>query len=158
MLAHKVNGDHPTSYSDLLLTAWKLERQNEARDPLLLKTTTTRRLNVTHSQAPLNWFPSWKLKGILTFTAQVAAVEGSEMGEDSDAKLNERRKLSLLQKIQKPPVVFVEQINWSATLPILLMQWSCTRRRPKTVLDVAVPTTSWEIVLRMWAKLPRRQV
>ena len=41
MLAHKVDGEHPTSYSNLLLAVWKLERQAEARDPLLLKTTLT---------------------------------------------------------------------------------------------------------------------
>ena len=39
MLAHKVDSDHPTSYSDLLLAAQKLERQNEARDHLPPKTT-----------------------------------------------------------------------------------------------------------------------
>ena len=41
MLAHKVDGKHPTSYSDLPLAAHKLERWPEARDPLLPKTTTT---------------------------------------------------------------------------------------------------------------------
>ena len=33
MLAHKVDGKHPTSYSDLLLVVWKLESQAGARDP-----------------------------------------------------------------------------------------------------------------------------
>ena len=86
MLAHKGDGDHPTNYSDLLLTAWKVERWNEAKDPLLPKTTITEGLNVTHSQIPLNLFPSQKLKGNQTFTAWSATVEGSEVGEDLDAK------------------------------------------------------------------------
>ena len=36
----KVDGKHPTSYSNLLLAAGKLDRWAEARDPLLPKTTT----------------------------------------------------------------------------------------------------------------------
>ena len=67
--AHKVDGEHPTSYSDLLLVAQKLERWAEARDPLLLKTTTAGRSNMTHSQTPENLFPSQRLKGNHTFTA-----------------------------------------------------------------------------------------
>ena len=86
MLAHKVDGDHPTSYSDLLLATQKLKKQNKARDPLLPKTTTTGRLNVSHSQTPVNLFPSGKLKGNQTFTAQLATMEGNKVGEDSDAK------------------------------------------------------------------------
>ena len=86
MLAHKVNIDHPTSYSDLLLTDRKLERQNETRDSLLLKTTTTEGSNVTHSQAPMNLFPSQKLKGNQAFTAWSVTMGGNKAGEDSDAK------------------------------------------------------------------------
>ena len=71
-----------TSYSDLLLAAWKLERQNEARDPLLPKTTTTGRSNITHSQTPANVFPSQKLKGNQTFTACLASLEGNKVEED----------------------------------------------------------------------------
>ena len=40
MLAHKVDGEHPARYSDLLLAAQKLERLAEARDLLLLKVTS----------------------------------------------------------------------------------------------------------------------
>ena len=40
MLAHKVSGENPVTYSKLLLGAWGLERLAEAGDPLLLKTTT----------------------------------------------------------------------------------------------------------------------
>ena len=86
MLAHKVDSDHPASYSDFLLAAQKIERQNKARDPLVLKTTTTGGLNVTHSQTPVNLFPSQKLKGNWTFTSQSATVEGNKVGEDPDAK------------------------------------------------------------------------
>ena len=86
MLAHKVDGDHPARYSDLLLAVCKLERQNEARDPLLPKTTLTGGLNITCSQTPVNLFPSQKLKDNWTFTAQLATMEGNKVGEDSDAK------------------------------------------------------------------------
>ena len=37
MLAHAVDGEYPSSYSDLLLATWKLERWAEAREPLLPK-------------------------------------------------------------------------------------------------------------------------
>ena len=40
MLAQKVDGEHPTGYSDLLPVAWKLEVWAEARDHLFPKTTT----------------------------------------------------------------------------------------------------------------------
>ena len=55
----------------------KLERWAEARDPLLPKTTTASRLNVTHSQTLRNLFPSQKLKGNCTFTAPSATVKKS---------------------------------------------------------------------------------
>ena len=38
MLAHKVNGENPVTYSELLLAAQKLEKWVDARDPLLPKT------------------------------------------------------------------------------------------------------------------------
>ena len=57
MLAQKVKGEHPAGYSNLLLAAQKLERWAEARVPLLLKTTPTGGLNVTHSQTLGNLFP-----------------------------------------------------------------------------------------------------
>ena len=85
MLAHKVDGDHPSSCSELLLAARKLERQNEARD-LLSKTTPSGQSNITHSQTSVNLFPSQKLKGNQTFTVHSAAVVGNEGGEDMDAK------------------------------------------------------------------------
>ena len=75
MLGHKVNGENLVTYSKLLLAAQKLERQAEARDPLLQKTTAAGSSNVTHSHSQGNLFPSRKLKGNHTFTAQSAAVE-----------------------------------------------------------------------------------
>ena len=67
MLAHKVDGEHPASYSNLLFAAKKLERWAEAGDPLLPKTTTTGGLNVTWPQTSGNLFSSRKLKGTHTF-------------------------------------------------------------------------------------------
>ena len=86
MLAHKVDGENPVTYSELFLAAQKLERQAEARDPLLLKNTTAGSLNVTHFQSQRNLFPSRKLKGGHTFTAQSAVVEDHEMEEDPGPK------------------------------------------------------------------------
>ena len=82
-VAHKVDGEHPTRYCGLLLAAWKLERQAEARDPLLLKTTPTGGSDVTHSQTSENLFPSQKLKGSCTFTSQSAMVESNGVAEGS---------------------------------------------------------------------------
>ena len=86
MLAHKVDVENPVTYSELLLAAQKLERWVEVRDPLLPKTTTTQGSNVTHSHSQGNLFPSWKLKGSCTFTAQSAAAEDCEAEEDSGPK------------------------------------------------------------------------
>ena len=74
MLAHKVSGEHPASYSDLLLVVHKLERWAEARDALLPKTTITRGSNVTWPQASGNMFLSSRLKGNHTFMASSAIV------------------------------------------------------------------------------------
>ena len=89
MLAHKVNGEHPARYSNLLLAAWKLERQAEARDPLLLKTILTGGMNITCSQTSGNLFPSWKLKGSHTFTNLSATVESNGVAESSGMKAAE---------------------------------------------------------------------
>ena len=88
MLVHKVDGKNPATYFKLLLAAQKLERWAEARYPLLLKTTTTRGLNMTHSHSQGNLFHSRKLNGSHTFTAQSAVVEDHETEEDSGLKPN----------------------------------------------------------------------
>ena len=96
MLAHKVNGENPVTYSELLLAAQKLERWAEVRDPLLSKTTTAGSSNVTHSHSQGNLFPSRKLKGKCTFTAQSTVVEDHETEEDSGPKPNEEKEDKLL--------------------------------------------------------------
>ena len=92
MLALKVDGENPVSYLELLLAAQKLERWVEARDPLLPKTTTTGSLNITHSHSQGNLFPSRKLKGSHTFTAQSAVVEDCETEEDSGPKPDQEKE------------------------------------------------------------------
>ena len=113
MLAHKVDGKHPTSYSNLLLAVLKLERWAEARDLLLPKITTTGGSNVTQPQTLGNLFPSRKLKGNCTFTVQSATVESIGAEEDSSVKPEgEEEALSLqMEKTQKPQVGLVEQIS-----------------------------------------------
>ena len=69
MLAHKVDGEHPVSYSDLLLATQKLERWAEARDPLPPKTAVTSGSNMMHTQTPGNLFPyvNWRARAFLLF-------------------------------------------------------------------------------------------
>ena len=86
MLAHKVDGKYPTSYSDLLFTAWKLERQAEVRDPLPPRTTITGGSNVTKPLTLGNLFPSRKLKGNSTFTTHSAIVKSIGAEEDWSVK------------------------------------------------------------------------
>ena len=86
MLAHKVDGKHPTIYFDLLLAAQKLQRWAEARDPLLPKTTTTGGPNVTWPQTSGNLFPSRKLKGNHTFMSGSAIVKSIGTEGDSSVK------------------------------------------------------------------------
>ena len=85
MLAYKVDGEHPASYSDLLLAAQKLKRQAEAGDPLLLKPTMTEETNFTQPQASGNLFPSKKLKGNHSFMAQSTIVKNVGSKRDSIA-------------------------------------------------------------------------
>ena len=96
MLAHKVDDKHPARYSNLLLAAWKLERHEEARDPLLPKTIPTGEANVTYSQTLGNLFPSQKLKASCDFTAQSAMVEGNGAAEDSGTKAEEEEEAKSL--------------------------------------------------------------
>ena len=92
MLTHKVNGENPVAYSELLLTGQKLERWAESRDPLLPKTPITRSLNITHPHLQGNLFPSRRLKGNHTFTAQSVAIEDHETEEDSGPKPNGEKR------------------------------------------------------------------
>ena len=86
MLAHKVDGGHPASYSDLLLATQKLERWAEARDLLPPKTVATSGSNITPAQTPGNLFPSHKLKGNSTFATQAVTVRKDKAEEDPGKK------------------------------------------------------------------------
>ena len=86
MLADKVDGEHPVSYSDLLLAAWKLERWAEARDPLPPKMAITSGSSRMGFQMPGNLFPLHKLKGNCTFATQAATIRNDEVEEDSSVK------------------------------------------------------------------------
>ena len=57
LLAHKVDDENPAGHSNLLLAAWKLERREEARDPLPSKTAVTSGSNAICSQTQGNLFP-----------------------------------------------------------------------------------------------------
>ena len=70
----------------MLLAAQKFKRRAEARDPLLPKTTTVGRLDVTWPETMGNLFPSRKLKGNHTFTAKSAIVESIGAEEESSVK------------------------------------------------------------------------
>ena len=132
ILAHKVDGEHPTRYSNLLLAAQKLERWAKARDPLLPKTTPTGGSNVTHSQTSGNLFPSEKLKGSHTFTAQSAMVESKGVAEDLGTRQRRQKRLSLqMKRTQKPQVGLVEQISQLGRLSSILPTWIKLYQRKK---------------------------
>ena len=103
MLALKVDGKHPTSYSNLLLATQKLERWAEARDLLIPKTTTIGGSNVTWAQASGNLFPSRKLKGNHTFMAQSAIVESIGTEGDSCVKLEREEEAESSEGDQETP-------------------------------------------------------
>ena len=63
MMAHKVDGENLVTYSEFHPADWKLERWTEAKDSLLLKTTTTRGSNVTHSLCQGILFSIQKIEG-----------------------------------------------------------------------------------------------
>ena len=87
MLAWKVDGEHPASYSYLPLVAWKLEKKGlHPRDPLPPKTASAGRSNTTHSQTSGNLFPSQKLKGYHTFTAQSTTSETMKLKKTQGVK------------------------------------------------------------------------
>ena len=71
----------------IALTAWKLERWAEARDP-----PTTGSSNVTHSHSQGNLFPAKKLKGNCTFTAQSTALEDCKTDESAGPKPSGEKK------------------------------------------------------------------
>ena len=81
-LDDRVNGENNVTYSELLLAGWKLERWAEFKDPLHWKTSTMGGSNVTCSHYQENIFPSRKLEGNGTFTAQSAVVGAHEADED----------------------------------------------------------------------------
>ena len=134
MLAHKVDGENPVTYSELLLAAWKLERWVEAKDPLLPKTTTARSSNVTHSHSQGNLFPSRKLKGSHTFTAQSAAVEDHETEEDSGPKPEGKRRLCPLAEEDMGTVRWGWQCRPIIRLHCMVHQ--CSRAIPKEELQL----------------------
>ena len=71
---------------DLLLVAQNWEIYAGARDPLLPKTTATGESNVTWPQTSGNLFPSRKLKGNHTFTAQSTIVKSTRAEEGLSVK------------------------------------------------------------------------
>ena len=88
MLAHKVDGEHQASYSNLLLARQKLERRAKARDPLPQKMALTS--GNKHDAFPqASEFPSCKLKDNHTFATWAAAVGNDEAEEVSSVKQEE---------------------------------------------------------------------
>ena len=86
MLVHKVDGENPAGYSNLLLATWKLERRAVAMDHLPQNTAATNGSNAIHSQTPGNIFPLHKLKGNHTFTTWAVTVENAKGEADSGSK------------------------------------------------------------------------
>ena len=117
-----VDDDHPAGCSSLLLTAWKLARWVEARDPLFPKVTPMEGSNITHSQILGNLCPSWKLKGSHTFTARSAMVESNRVAEDLGTKEEETGEVESSDG-EDPETLGISSV--------LAMWSSCIRRKTK---------------------------
>ena len=156
MLAHKVGGEHPTSYSNLLLAAWKMERWAEARDPLLPKTTTMRGSNVTWPQTSGNLFPTRKLQGNCTFKAQSAIMESIGTEEEPSVKPEGEEEMESSDGEDPEISSWIGGAHQLIGYIVCLPLWSsCIRRKTEIVSDVVVLTTSLEIVWRISARLPK---
>ena len=158
MLAHNVDDKHPASYSNLLLAAQKLERQAEARDPLLSKPTMTGGTNVTWPHLSGNLFPSRKLKGNHTFTAQSTIMESVGTEGDLTEGPEGRRDWISRGRHRNP------QWDWwsrsAAQLYHLLCQhhWATTKEKVKLFHVQHVLTIWWKIVQWSLARLPEKWV
>ena len=86
MLAHKVDGKNPVTYTDLLLDAPKAGKMARSQRSSAPKNATAGSSNITHSHPQGNLFPSRKLKGSCTFTVWSVVVEDHETKEDSCPK------------------------------------------------------------------------
>ena len=154
MLTHKVDGENPAGYSDLLLAAWKLEKRTEARNSLPPKTAVTSGSSAIHSLTPWNLFPSFKLKGNCTFTTWAVTIGNAEGKADSGVQQEEEGEMEpLADKEVKCQAEQKEQIRqWS--ISIALPRWSnFTNRKTGVVSDVGVLTTSWGIAHMTLANL-----
>ena len=133
MLAHKVDSKYSTSYSNLLLAEQKLERWAEARDPLLLKTTTTGGSNVTWPQAVGNLFPSRKLNEQSYLHSLICHSGKHWKWRQTQMQGHRRGRIGWIFSLQrrrprKLPLKLVEQISCLAISSNLPMQLSFTRR------------------------------
>ena len=157
-----MDDEHSANYSDLFLAAQKLERWAEARDPLLLKTTTTGGSNVSQPQALGNLFPSRKLQGNHTFTAQSTILESIAAEEDSSVKPEEEEEAE--SSDEEDPEILSRIGGADHQSPGQLYHhfcqcgWAVSEEKIKIVWDVVVLTTSWKIVQRISARLPKEQV
>ena len=141
MLAHKVDGEYPTGYSDLLLAAQKLEIWAETRDPLLPKATATGGLNITHFQTPGNLFPSQKLKGNCTLTTQYATMKSNKAEEGMVVKPEGEEEAESSAGEDAETSSEVRGADWSVGYIIHFANAvSCIRGKTKIVSDVVVLT------------------
>ena len=124
MLSHKIDGEHPASYSDLLLAAWKLERWAEARDSLLLKTTIIKGSNVSCPQALGNLFPSRKLQGNHNFIAQSAMVESVGTEGDYAAGPEWEEEVESLEDCQKDLGKVTRKVSLNAKEGMMKGSWA----------------------------------
>ena len=153
ILAHKVDGEHPVSYSDLLLVVQKLERWAEARDLLLPNTTMTEGSNATQPQALGNLFPSRKLKGNWTFMAWSAIVESAGTEEDLTTGLEGEEEV---ESSEGDPVKLVEQISHSAISSDLPTYLNYTKRKTRIVSGAAVMIIWWRNCPKDLSKVARK--
>ena len=153
MLAHKVDGEHPASYCDLLLDGEKLERWAEARDPLPPRMTVTNGSNAMHSQMSGNLFPLHKLKDNCTFAAQAATIGNNVAEEDPGVEQEREEEAEPSDDKEVEASGEVEEADQSIEYISHF-----TKRKTGTASGMGAPTTFYKTAQRMIADLPRKHI
>ena len=160
MLAHKVDGEHPASYSNVLLAAWKLERWAEAIDPPPPKTAVTSGLNMMILRCQGICFPhiSWKATVLSLVKLQPSEMMRLRKIPVQSRKEKARQSLQVMKMLKKCQMEQEEQIiPWS--ISFASPRWlSYIKRRTGTALGVGALITSYETVWKTLANLPRKWI
>ena len=92
MLAHNIDGEHPTRYSDMLLVAPEVGKMGRSQRSSTAEEHHNWRIKHNTFSDTREFFPSQKLKGSHTFTTQSNTVESNEAEEDLGVKPEEEEE------------------------------------------------------------------